>query len=343
MYTVLLLGGAGYIGAHTAKRLAALGIRPVVVDSLHAGSASFVRWGPLEVADIRDTGRLQSIIATYEPSSIMHFASLTSVADSNQNPRDYFDVNVTGTLSCAEAIRRSGRSISIIFSSTAAVYGSNYSGPIPEDAPLQPSNIYGCTKLICEQLIQQYHAQYGIPYAILRYFNAAGADIDGEIGESHDPETHLIPRIVQSAINNECTLTINGTDYPTPDGTCIRDYVHVSDLAIAHTMAFRYLESGGPPGIFNIGTGNGYSVREIILGVERLVGRSIPLHFGARRSGDAPILIASPVRAQNTLGFRATQSDLPSLLTTAFRWHTIQAQQQILSSTPSQVALLRTA
>ena len=343
MDTVLLLGGAGYIGAHAAKRLAERGIRPVVVDSLLAGSASFVRWGPLEVADIRDTVRLQSILNAYSPKSIMHFASLTSVADSHYNPREYFDVNVAGTLSCLEAIRRSGRAVSLIFSSTAAVYGSSHGEPIPEEAPLEPNNIYGCTKLLCEQLIRQYHTQYGLRFAILRYFNAAGADGDAEIGESHDPETHLIPRIIQTALANDRALTINGTDYATPDGTCIRDYIHVSDLASAHHMAFQYLDRGGASDVFNIGTGTGYSVLEIVRGVEHLIGRPISLRFGVRRSGDAPILIASPAKAEKILGFHAAQSDLSALLATALRWHVTQAKRRLLYDHTSQGELLQSA
>lgn len=316
---ILVTGGAGYIGAHACKALSQAGYEPVVYDDLSGGYASFVRWGELIRGDILDTERLTALMRRIKPLGVIHFASFIQVGESMRLPGKYYRNNTGGSLSILEAMRAAGVE-NIVVSSTAAVYGEPKTVPIPEESPLAPVNPYGASKAMMERLLDDYEAAHGLRAAALRYFNAAGADPDGEIGERHRPETHLIPRVFMAAAGEIPALRLFGDDYPTPDGTCVRDYVHVSDLATAHLAALEKLLGGARGLKVNLGTGRGYSVRQIIDESRRVTGLEIPCSIEPRRSGDAPSLVAEAARAKEILGWKADCSSLENIIATAWAW-----------------------
>ena len=314
--TILVTGGAGFIGSHTCKQLAAHGHLPVAFDNLSRGHSRAVRWGPLVVGDIRDPAALDSAILNHRPRAIIHFAALAYVGESVADPAAYYSNNVAGTLAVLDAARRAGID-QLVFSSSCATYGVPDTLPVAETAPQIPVSPYGRTKLICEQIIRDYSRAYGLRYGILRYFNACGADPDGELGEWHAPETHLVPRILMAANGALPCVEIFGNDYATPDGTCVRDFIHVTDLAQAHLLAIDHLGRGGEDLAVNIGSGQGISVQALVNAVSRRTGRSVPIVVRPRREGDPPILYADPALARRTLGFSARLSDIDTILATA--------------------------
>ena len=318
--TILVTGGAGYVGAHACKALAAAGYRPVVYDNLVHGHAEAVQWGPLERGELSDRARLDEVFARHEPGAVMHFAAYTAVGESVVDPGKYYRNNVAGSLSLIEATAAHGVD-RFVFSSTAAAYGLPASVPITEDAPNSPINPYGRSKLMIEQILFDFEQAHGLKSAIMRYFNAAGASPDGEIGESHDPETHLIPLALDAVTGNRPELTVFGSDYPTPDGTCIRDYIHVGDLADAHVRALDRLAGGGATRVYNLGTGAGVSVREILDAIEKVTGKAVPHRPGERRPGDPPVLVSDPSRARAELGWELRMSDIETIIATAWAWH----------------------
>jgi len=317
---VLVTGGAGYIGSHTCKALAAAGYTPVVLDDLSSGHRWAVRWGPLVVGDIADDEAVKRVIKDFEIAAVMHFAAHAYVGESVGNPRKYFHNNVTKGLALLDASLDAGIS-KLVFSSTCATYGVPRKLPITEDHPQSPINPYGVSKLFIEDALKWYAQAYGLRFTSLRYFNAAGADPEGEIGEVHSPETHLVPLTIFAAQGKIPALEIFGTDYDTEDGTAVRDYVHVGDLAHAHVKALDYLLSGGASASINLGTGRGHSIRNVIAAVERVSQRKVPVIEGARRSGDPPALIADPQSGQSLLGWKPLQSDLETIVQTAWAWH----------------------
>jgi UDP-arabinose 4-epimerase len=313
---ILVTGGAGYIGSHACKALAKAGYTPIAFDNLVYGHKWAVKWGPLEIGDIADRKRLDAVIEQYQPEAVMHFAAYAYVGESVENPGKYYRNNVSGTLTLIEAMRDHGID-KLIFSSTCATYGIPEQVPITEDHPQKPINPYGMSKLMIEQILQDFDHAHGLRSISLRYFNAAGADPDGEIGESHDPETHLIPLVLDAAAGIRPVITVFGDDYDTPDGTCIRDYIHVSDLADAHLLALQALESGAGTIAYNLGNGIGFSVREVIQAVERVTRRAVPFEIGPRREGDPSHLVGDAGLAQRELGWRPFQYDLERIVSTA--------------------------
>ena len=321
--TVIVTGGAGYVGSHTAKALAQAGYTPVTVDHLGRGFAHAVKWGPLEQGDILDRDFLEAVIRRHKPEAVLHFAALAYVGESVTNPGLYYRNNVVGSLTLLEAMRDAGVA-RLVFSSTCATYGTPQRLPLTEDHPQAPINPYGTSKLMVEKLLADMGPAHGIGYAALRYFNAAGADPGGELGENHDPETHLIPLAIDAVLGKGPKLKIFGTDYPTADGTCIRDYIHVTDLAAAHVAALGYLEAGGRSTACNLGTGAGFSVRAILREVERAAGRPVPTEEGPRRAGDPPELVADPTRARQLLAWTPRSSAIDDVISTAYAWATRQ-------------------
>ena len=319
-HTILVTGGAGYIGSHACKALAQAGFRPVAYDSLVNGHREAVKWGPLIEADLADTERLADTLRRYDVAAVVHFAAFAYVGESVAKPDLYFRNNVVNSLGLLEAMRTQSLK-RIVFSSTCATYGHPERMPIAESTHQRPINPYGETKLMVERMLHWYGAAHGFTYASLRYFNAAGADPAGEIGEDHRPETHLIPLILETAMGRRPQIDIYGTDYPTPDGTAIRDYIHVQDLVEAHVVALQLLLNGGLSQILNLGTGAGHSVREVIAAAERITGRRIPRRETARRPGDPPVLVADARRAREVLGFVPRLSDLDTIIKTAWAWH----------------------
>jgi UDP-arabinose 4-epimerase len=332
MTHVLVTGGAGYIGSHTCKELARRGYRPIVYDNLSEGHRWAVRYGPLVEGDLADTERLAAALRETGAQAVVHFAAFAYVGESMHDPQKYFRNNVSGTISLLDAMRSAGVR-QIVFSSSCATYGYPERVPITEHQRQEPVNPYGASKLFVEQMLRWNAAAYGVRYAALRYFNAAGADRDGEIGEVHDPETHLIPLAIQAAQPGGRRLQILGTDYPTPDGTAIRDYVHVTDLARAHLAALRYLEVGGESDAFNLGTGKGTSVRQVISAVEAATGRTVAREERPRRPGDPAVLVADSRHAASVLGWQTECSDLKTIVESACRW-----QQSVDSQPPDSVA-----
>jgi UDP-arabinose 4-epimerase len=317
---VLVTGGAGYIGSHACKALSRAGYLPVTYDSLVYGHEWAVKWGPLERGDILDRRRLDDVIEQYRPAAIMHFAAFAYVSESVSNPGKYYRNNVVGSLNLLEAARDHGVQ-QFIFSSTCATYGIPDKLPITEDAPQRPINPYGASKLMVERMITDFGAAHDLRSVILRYFNAAGADRDGEIGESHDPETHLVPLVLDAASGRRTDVTIFGTDYATKDGTCVRDYIHVSDLADAHVKALDYLSAGGSSGVYNLGNGTGFTVQEVIDAVEKVSGVTVSTRYGDCRAGDPGVLISDASNARRHLGWQPSLTDLNDIIETAWAWH----------------------
>lgn len=318
---ILVTGGAGYIGSHTAKLLAERGHEPVVIDNLSTGSREAVQWCPLIVGDVGDVELVRKILRDYQIEAVIHFAASIAVGESMENPRKYFRNNVVATLNLLEAMLAEDVR-TLVYSSSCVVYGEPEYMPLDEQHPRAPINPYGETKLFIERALEWYGQLEGLRWMAMRYFNASGADFEGQIGEAHDPETHLIPLAIQAACGEIEQLNLFGTDYPTPDGTAVRDYVHVMDLAEAHLLAVKHLACGGQSAALNIGTGQGYSVREVIQAVEQIGERPVPVVEGPRRAGDAPELIANASRARQLLRWTPHHSDLATIVATAWRWHT---------------------
>lgn len=316
---VLVAGGAGYIGAQTCKLLAQSGYQPVVLDNLSTGYAEAVKWGPLIEADLTDRQAILDTIRTHDIKAAIHFAAFSLVGESVRDPARYYLNNVASATHFASSLIEGGVK-ALVFSSTAAVYGVPQTPLIAEDHPKQPINPYGASKLAFEQALHWLSAAHGLKYTILRYFNAAGADPDGEVGESHACETHLIPLLCQAALGKGKPLTVFGTDYDTPDGTPVRDYIHVVDLAAAHIAAIARLLDGGESDIFNVGTGSGFSVLEVIKKAEAVLGIEVPHGFGPRREGDPEVLVADVSHIRQHLDWTPQMSDLDSLLRTAALW-----------------------
>ena len=324
---ILVTGGAGYIGSHTSKALAAAGYTPVVLDNLSTGHRWAVKWGPLVVADIADRARVKSVVKEWDIEAVIHFAAHAYVGESVRQPQKYFDNNVTKTLALLDTLLEAGVS-KVVLSSSCATYGVPHKLPISEGHPQEPINPYGASKLFVEKILYWYELAYGLRHMNLRYFNAAGADPDWEIGEDHDPETHLIPLVIAAAQGVNRTFEVFGTDYDTADGTAVRDYVHVCDLACAHINALDYLLAGGHSASVNLGTGRGHSIRDVISAVEAVSGRAVPVIQGPRRAGDPPTLIASPQLGQRLLGWARVKSDLQTIVRTAWQWHQKKALNQ---------------
>lgn len=319
---VIVTGGAGYIGSHSCKALAEAGYLPVAYDDLSLGQARFVKWGPLIEGDVRDAARVASTIAAHDAVAVMHFAALSSVAESVAHPDRYFDVNLGGLIGVTEGMRRAGCK-AIVFSSTAAVYGEPDASPIPEGAATRPINPYGWSKRMGELLLADLGRSEGLGSVSLRYFNAAGADPDGGIGEFRLAETHLIPRALMALQGHVPDFRVFGSDFPTADGTAVRDYVHVADLARAHVLALtRVLERGGTEA-FNVGAGSGLSVAQVLSAIRRETGRDLGSAVGPRRPGDPAELVADGSRARTELGFEPRLSDIDTIVRTAWRWHQI--------------------
>jgi UDP-glucose-4-epimerase GalE len=318
--SILVTGGAGYIGAHCCKALSEAGYVPVCIDDLSTGSRDFVKWGPLVVGNVRDAALVAETIRSHRVAAVMHFAAFSQVGESVVDPQKYYSNNVGGTLSLLAAMRETGCS-RLVFSSTGAVYGNAGRDPISEEAAGSPVNPYGVSKWMIEQILADFRTAYRLNSVCLRYFNASGAEKSASIGEFRDPETHLIPRAMMALQGYVNDFAIFGDDYDTPDGTAVRDYIHVEDLAAAHILAVESLLNGSIGGRFNLGTGSGYSVREVIAAIEAATGRKFPLVVKPRRAGDPPFLVADPSSARNSLGFRPLVSDLATIVTSAWAWH----------------------
>ncbi|WP_029896926.1 UDP-glucose 4-epimerase GalE [Desulfohalovibrio reitneri] len=318
--SVLVVGGAGYIGSHTAKALAASGREVAVLDNLSTGHEEFLRWGEFVRADILDDpASLAALLAERGVKAVMHFASLIQVGESMAEPGSYYRTNLCGVLNLLEGMRNAGVD-KLIFSSSAAVYGNPRSVPLTEDHPLLPINPYGWTKRMAEQMMADFGAAHGLRSVSLRYFNAAGASADGEIGEWHDPESHLIPIVLDAALGRREHVAVYGDDYDTPDGTCVRDFIHVEDLAEAHLLALERLEEGGESAAYNLGVGSGRSVLEVIETVRGVTGRPVEVVTADRRPGDPPRLVASSSRAESELGWRPVKG-LEEMVESAWKWH----------------------
>jgi UDP-arabinose 4-epimerase len=316
---VLVTGGAGYIGSHACKALAEAGHEPITYDNLSTGHDWAVRWGPLEVGDILDPDRLAEVFARHRPDAVMHFAALCFVGVSVRDPSSYHRANVVGTLNLLDAARAAGVP-RFVFSSSCATYGIPERVPIAIDTPQAPINPYGWTKLAGERMLAEHGKAYGLGAVALRYFNASGADPEARIGEDHDPETHLIPLALDVAAGRRSHLDLFGDDYPTPDGTCIRDYIHVCDLADAHVRALDLCEPGAMRAA-NLGVGRGYSVREVVDAVRRVTGREVPTRIAPRRPGDPPALVADASPDSTLPGWSARWTDLDAIVESAWRWH----------------------
>ena len=316
---VLVTGGAGYIGAHACKALARSGYVPVTFDNLSTGHAGAVQFGPLIGGDLMDKGAIEVVLAEWLPVAVMHFAALSLVGDSMRDPASYWRVNVTGALNLIEATVAAGIS-DFVFSSTCATYGDQDGVVLSEETLQRPVNAYGASKKAIEEILANFADSHGLNHVIFRYFNVAGADPDGEIGEIHDPETHLIPLLLETVSGKRPALTVFGTDYPTRDGTCVRDYVHVSDLAEAHVLGLDWLRAGKGRRVFCLGTGTGFSVREVIDQAQLVTNRPVPITIGARRAGDAASLVCGSDRAMSELGWRPERSTLPQMIRDAWAW-----------------------
>jgi UDP-glucose 4-epimerase len=319
MTNILVAGGAGYIGAHTCLDLFTKGFTPIVYDNLSNGHAEFAKWGLLEQGDIRDRKRLDEVLRRHKPHAIIHFAAAIEVGESVRDPGSFYDNNVAGTISLLRAAQAAGID-KLVFSSTCATYGIPRSIPINEVHVQSPINPYGRSKLIIEQVLSDLDRYQGFRYSILRYFNAAGADPEGRIGEWHSPETHVVPIAIEAALGRRPHFNVLGTDYDTRDGTCVRDYVHVLDLADAHTRAVEHLLNDGASHALNLGTGHGTTVKELLETVRQVLGRSFDIRYGQRREGDSPALVADNALAKQIIGWSPRQ-DLRSIIETACNWH----------------------
>ena len=319
--TILVTGGAGYIGSHMVNLLRARRQRVVVVDNFSSGHEEALPPDvPLLEADIADQDEVAAFLKQHAVTSVIHFASRIQVGESMREPRLYYRDNLASTVTLLDAVLDAGVGI-FIFSSSAAVYGAPSASPLAESHPTLPINPYGATKLAVERMLADYATAYGLKYAALRYFNASGANWRAGLGERHEPETHLIPLVLDVAWGRRPQIDVFGGDYPTPDGTCIRDYIHVEDLADAHLAAIEYLANGGESGAFNLGSGTGYSVKEVVDTARSVTGHPIPMHIGARREGDPPELVAGPAHAQQAFNWRAHRSSLRRIVEDAWRWH----------------------
>ena len=318
--TVLVTGGGGYIGSHCCKALRRAGYTPVAFDNFVTGWREAVRFGPLEEGDLSDRARLDEVFARWKPVAVMHFAALSQVGESIRDPGRYWRGNVSATLNLIEAATAAG-CLDFVFSSTCATYGEQDGVVLDEDAMQAPINAYGASKRAIEDMLRDFSISAGLRHTIFRYFNVAGADPDGEIGECHIPETHLIPLVLDAISGRRDAITIFGTDYKTPDGTCIRDYVHVCDLVDAHLAGLEWLRQGNSNRVFCLGTGRGFSVREVIEAASRVTGQPVPVLEGARREGDATQLVCGSTRARTELGWDPQRSVLEDMISDAWRWH----------------------
>jgi len=316
---ILITGGAGYVGSHANKQLNRSGHETVVFDNLVHGHREFVKWGEFFFGDLANRKSIRHCFTTYPIEAVMHFGGFAYVGESVTDPSGYYGNNVVNTLNLLD-IMKEFHTKYFIFSSSCAVYGIPQRIPLTEDHPQHPINPYGRTKLMVEDILKDYDRAYGIRYVNLRYFNASGADPDGEIGERHDPETHLIPLVLDAAIGNKEDIKIFGTDYDTPDGTCIRDYIHVTDLADAHLLSLAHLMNGSGSDAFNLGNGNGFSVRDVIETAQKVTGKVIISTEWARREGDPPVLVGSSEKAKTILGWRPRYADLATIIDTAWQW-----------------------
>ena len=320
MANVLVTGGAGYIGSHACKALAAAGFTPVTFDNLITGWREAVKFGPFIQGDLLNRPEIDAVFAQYKPVAVMHFAALSQVGDSMKHPGSYWRNNVQGSLNLIEAAVEA-ECRNFVFSSTCATYGDQDNVVLNEDSEQYPINAYGASKRAIEDILRDFEAAFGMKSVIFRYFNVAGADPEGEVGEFHKPETHLIPLMLDAIDGKRDALTIFGTDYDTPDGTCIRDYVHVCDLVDAHVLGLKWLLDGKPSRIFNLGTGSGFSVREVIKHSRDVTNRAVPIVEGERRPGDCTKLVSGSVRAMAELGWVPSRSTLPQMISDAWRWH----------------------
>ena len=316
---VLVTGGAGYIGSHACKALKAAGFTPVAFDNLSTGWAGAVKFGPLVQGDLMDRASIDAAFAEYKPVAVMHFAALSLVGESMSNPGKYWRVNVNGSLNLIEAALAAGVA-NFVFSSTCATYGDQDGVRLDEDTPQSPINAYGGSKKAIEEILRDFGTSAGLNHVIFRYFNVAGADPEGEVGEQHVPETHLIPLMLDAIDGKRPALTVFGSDYNTPDGTCIRDYVHVSDLVDAHVLGLRWLLDGRGNRVFCLGSGSGFSVREVIEASRAVTNRDVPIIAGARRAGDATMLVSGSSRAVTELGWRPARSTLTQMIGDALTW-----------------------
>ncbi|MFQ5757126.1 MAG: UDP-glucose 4-epimerase GalE [Acidiferrobacterales bacterium] len=317
---ILVTGGAGYVGCHACKALAVAGFTPVTLDNLVRGHEWAVKWGPLEVGDVTDARRVADVVKKYRPVGVMHFAAFAYVGESVEHPERYYANNVVGSFQLLQALNRAGIR-NIVFSSTCSTYGIPDRIPISEDHQQVPVNPYGTGKLMIETMLRDLDLAYDMPSVSLRYFNAAGADPGGEVGEDHDPETHAVPLAITTALGERPVFEIYGTDYETDDGTAVRDYVHVADLATAHVRALEYLLAGGKRTALNLGTGRGHSVRELIGSVEHVSGKAVAVREGPRRAGDPPVLVADASKAKEILEWQPEYAELDAIVDTALRWH----------------------
>jgi len=317
--TVLVVGGAGYIGSHTCLDLANKGFKPVVYDNFSNGHREFVKWGPAEEGDIRDRARLDEVLAKHKPAAILHFAALIEVGESVKDPVSFYENNVIGTLTLLSAAQAAGVK-AFVFSSTCATYGLPQSVPLDESHRQVPINPYGRTKYIVEQALADYDQYKGLRSVVLRYFNAAGADFEGRVGEWHTPETHAIPLAIDAALGRRQGFKVFGSDYDTRDGTCVRDYIHVLDLADAHVRAVQYLLRGGDSVALNLGTGTGTTVKELLGTIETVSNRPFPVEYVGRREGDSTTLVANNDKARDILGW-SPQYDLTQIIQSAWNWH----------------------
>ncbi|MFV0431998.1 MAG: UDP-glucose 4-epimerase GalE [Alphaproteobacteria bacterium] len=317
---IIVFGGAGYIGSHACKALKLAGYNPIVFDNLATGHEWAIQWGDFFKGDINNINNIEEAFKKYEPIAVMHFAAASLVGESVNEPLKYYQNNVSGTINILHMMKKYNVKY-IVFSSTAAVYGEPEVTPIKEDLPQMPINPYGRSKLMIEHILDDVQKAHGIQSVRFRYFNAAGADLDGTIGEAHEPETHLIPRVLMAAAKDEDHIKLFGTDYPTEDGTAVRDYIHVTDLIDAHILGLQYLENGGDTTVFNLGTSHGFSVAEIINATKRATNHEIKVVETPRRAGDPAILIADNKKAKDILGWELKHSDIDTVLRSAWAWY----------------------
>ena len=320
MTNILVTGGAGYVGSHACKALAQAGYTPVTYDNLVTGWRDAVKFGPFEQGDLLDRTRLDEVFATYRPVAIMHFAALSQVGEAMAKPGRYWANNVTGSLNLIQAAVEAG-CLNVVFSSTCATYGEHDNLVLDENTPQHPLNAYGASKRAIEDILRDFQAAHGLNHVIFRYFNVAGADPDAEVGEFHRPETHLVPLMLDAVDGKRDGLTVFGTDHDTPDGTCIRDYVHVCDLVDGHVLGLTWLEQDKGSRVFNLGTGSGFSVMEVIEHSRSVTNRAVPYIVGPRRAGDCTRLVSGSARAETELGWRPKRSTLEMMIADAWRWH----------------------